>query len=159
MKVFLAISLLAATAHGADVVALGVGASKANEVIVRIAGQATNVRLEGVPDASDAARSFLQCLVAGRVVRVDVAHGKVTLLDGNTANDHVLEYLQTKTQIDPCSLGKAAYVHGAATATTPVATTPAASPADIEPVVTSEQLPQPAKKATPPKKKKKNSRG
>lgn len=108
--VIFAALLFATTAHAADVVALGIGATKANEVTVRIHGKATQVRLEGVPDASDAARQFLQCLIAGRVVHVDVAKGRVTMLDGNSANDHVLEYLQTKTKIDPCQLGKAAYV-------------------------------------------------
>ena len=151
MKTFLAVMLLATVANGADVVALGVSAPKANEVIVRIDGQPTNVRLDGVPDASDAAREFLQCLVAGRVVRVDVAHGRVTMLDGNTANDHVLEYLQTKTKIDPCALGKAAYVKGGAPARPAEA---GAAPAEIEPIVTSEPLPQPAKKPAPKKGKK-----
>jgi hypothetical protein len=145
MKIFVAAMLLAASAQAADVVALGVGASKANEVIVRIGGEATHVRLDGVPDASDAARDFLQCLVAGRVMRVDVARGRVTMLDGNTANDHVLEYLQTKTKIDPCQLGKAAYVKGG----TPAATTPA----EIEPVVKSEPLPPPVKPAAKPRPK------
>jgi len=152
MKLFAIALLFASSVHAADVVGLGVGASKANEAIVRIDGKATTVRLDGVPDASDAAREFLQCLLAGRVVHVDVAHGRVTMLDGNSANDHVLEYLQTKTKVDPCQLGKAAYVRG--TAPTAVAPTPGAAPAEIEPIVTSEQLPQP-KPAKPPAAKKK----
>jgi len=158
MKKMFAIALfLATSAHAADVVALGIGASKANEAIVRIAGKATTVRLDGVPDASDAAREFLQCLLAGRVVHVDVARGRVTMLDGNSANDHVLEYLQTKTKVDPCQLGKAAYVRGGTPAPAAAAPTPGAAPAEIEPMVTSEQLPKPkpAKPSSKPRAKSK----
>jgi hypothetical protein len=154
--VLLLLLLSAGSAHAADVVGLGVGASSANVAIVRIEGQPVNVTLTGVPDASEAARSFLQCLIAGRVVHVDVAHGRVTMLDGNSANDHVLEYLQTKTTVDPCALGKASYVRGATAApATTTATAPAAGgpPAEIEPRVTSEALPQPAPAAKPAAKK------
>src|SRR6185436_8181876 len=57
-----------------------------------------------------AGQAFLQCLVAKRILRVDRAAGRVTMLDGTSVADHVAEFLQTKTASDPCALGKASYV-------------------------------------------------
>lgn len=109
VALLLAVFSFAASIDAAEVVALGVGASASNVATVKINGKPTSVTLHGVPAGSDAARLFLQCLVANRVVRVDLAKGKVVMLDGNSANDHVNEYLQTKTEVEPCALGKAAY--------------------------------------------------
>jgi len=117
-------SLFAAVPRGA--IALGVGASSASEVVVKIDGKDAHVKLAGVsPEGTYAAQAFLQCLLAERVVRVDRAAGRVTMLDGTSVADHLAEFLQTRTQSDPCALGKAAYVP-----TTPrVAAAAAAAPA------------------------------
>lgn len=108
-------------------VALGVGASSASEIIVKIDGKDTHVKLAGVPaDGTYAGQAFLQCLVADRVVRVDRGAGRVTMLDGTSVADHLAEFLQTRTQSDPCMLGKAAYV----SVTPRVAAAPAAAPGE-----------------------------
>lgn len=104
----LAVPLLAAAPRGT--VALGVGAASSSEVIVKIAGKNVNVKLAGVNNGTYAGQAFLQCLVANRVVRVDRAAGRVTMLDGSSVADHLAEFLQTKTASDPCALGKASYV-------------------------------------------------
>lgn len=119
-------ALLAAAPRGT--VALGVGASSASEVVVKIDGKDAHVKLAGVPsEGTYPAQEFLQCLVAERVVRVDRAAGRVTMLDGTSVADHLNEFLQTRTQTDPCALGKAAYAHvtpHAQAAAAPVATIP-----------------------------------
>jgi hypothetical protein len=104
----LAVPLIAAAPRGT--VALGVGAASSSEVIVKIAGKNVNVKLAGINNGTYAGQAFLQCLVASRVVRVDRAAGRVTLLDGTSVADHLAEFLQTRTASDPCMLGKAAYV-------------------------------------------------
>ena len=104
----LALPLIAAAPRGT--VALGVGASSSNEVVVKIDGKNATVKLAGVNNGTYAGQAFLQCLVANRVLRVDRAAGRVTMLDGTSVADHVAEFLQTRTQTDPCTLGKAAYV-------------------------------------------------
>ena len=107
------LSLSLATASGAATVALGVGATSPNEVVVKIDGRDSHVRLDGVkPSGDPAAATFLRCLVAGRVVRLQMkgsGTAKVTMLDGTGVSELVNEYLDTTTKIDPCSLGKAAY--------------------------------------------------
>jgi hypothetical protein len=99
-----------AAAAPKGVIGLGVGAASSTEVIVKIDGKNTTVKLAGVNNGTYAAQAFLQCLVANRIVRVDRAAGRVTMLDGSSVADHVAEFLQTKTTSDPCALGKAAYV-------------------------------------------------
>jgi hypothetical protein len=118
----LALPLIAATPKGT--IALGVGASSSTEVVVKINGKNTTVKLAGVNNGTYAGQAFLQCLVANRIVRVDRAAGRVTMLDGSSVADHVAEFLQTKTTTDPCALGKAAYV----SATPPLASSVAVAP-------------------------------
>ena len=104
----LALPLIAAAPKGT--IALGVGASSSSEVVVKIDGKTATVKLAGVNNGTYAGQAFLQCLVANRIVRVDRAAGRVTMLDGTSVADHVAEFLQTKTTTDPCALGKASYV-------------------------------------------------
>jgi hypothetical protein len=103
---------IAAVSHAATI-ALGVGAIAPNEVIAKIEGHDSHLRLAGVkPSGDPAAATFLRCLVAGRVLRVQPSSGgssKVTMLDGSVVADLVNEYFDTTTKIDPCALGKAAY--------------------------------------------------
>jgi hypothetical protein len=124
---------LAAVSHAATI-ALGVSAVAPNEVIVKIDGRDSHVRLSGVkPSGDPAAASFLRCLVAGRVLRVQPSSGgtaKITMLDGSIVADLVNEYFDTTTKIDPCALGKAAYqpkplhpVEATAAETTPAGAT------------------------------------
>jgi len=119
----LALPLIAAAAPKGTI-ALGVGASSSTEVVVKIDGKNTTVKLAGVNNGTYAGQAFLQCLVANRIVRVDRAAGRVTMLDGSSVADHVAEFLQTKTTSDPCALGKAAYV----SATPPLATSVTVAP-------------------------------
>jgi hypothetical protein len=102
---------LAAVSH-AVTIALGVGAIAPNEVIVKIDGHDSHLRISGVkPSGDPAAATFLRCLVAGRVLRVQPSPGgaaKITMLDDSVVADLVNEYFDT-TKIDPCALGKAAY--------------------------------------------------
>jgi hypothetical protein len=103
---------LAAVSHAATI-ALGVSAIAPNEVIAKIDGRDSHLRLSGVkPSGDPAAATFLRCLVAGRVLRVQPSSGgtaKITMLDGSIVADLVNEYFDTTTKIDPCALGKAAY--------------------------------------------------
>src|SRR5947209_5398749 len=101
--------MLAAIA--ASVIALGVGATDANKIIVRIDGKETPIVLAGVSGGSERGAAFTRCLVAGRVVRVSGPHGaaKVTMLDDSSVANHVAEFLQSSTTADPCTIGKAAY--------------------------------------------------
>jgi hypothetical protein len=107
----LSFSLVASS--NAATVALGVGATSPNEVVVRIDGRETRLRLDGVkPSGDPAAASFLRCLVAGRVVRLQMkgsGTAKITMLDGTAVSELVNEYLDTTSKIDPCTLGKASY--------------------------------------------------
>jgi hypothetical protein len=125
---------LAAVSHAATI-ALGVGAVAPNEVIVKIDGHDAHLRLSGVkPSGDPAAATFLRCLVAGRVLRVQPSSGetaKITMLDDSVVADLVNEYFDTTTKIDPCALGKAAYqpkplhpVEATAAETTPAGATP-----------------------------------
>lgn len=118
----LVLPLIAAAPRGT--IALGVGASSASDVVVKIDGKNVTVKLAGVNNGTYASQAFLQCLVAGRVVRVDRAAGRVTMLDGTSVADHVAEFQQTKTATDPCALGKASYVPG----TPPLATSVVVAP-------------------------------
>lgn len=104
----LAVPLIAAAPRGT--VALGVGASSSSEVVVKIDGKNVTVKLAGINNGTYAGQVFLQCLVANRVVRVDRAAGRVTMLDGVSVADQLAEFLLSKTTSDPCALGKAAYV-------------------------------------------------
>ena len=107
----LALPLIAATAPKGTI-ALGVGASSSTEAIVKIDGKNTTVKLAGVNNGTYAGQAFLQCLVARRIVRVDRAAGRVTMLDGSSVADHLAEFLLSKTESDPCAIGKAAYAPG-----------------------------------------------
>jgi hypothetical protein len=118
----LALPLIAAAPKGT--IALGVGASSSSDVVVKIDGKTTTVKLAGVNNGTYAGQAFLQCLVANRVVRVDRTAGRVTMLDGTSVADHVAEFLQTKTTSDPCALGKASYV----SSTPPLATSVVVAP-------------------------------
>ncbi|MDP9362494.1 MAG: hypothetical protein M3P29_13715 [Acidobacteriota bacterium] len=112
----LAIALLSftlAAVSDAATVALGVGAASPNEVVVKIDGRDAHLRLDGAkPSGDPAAATFLRCLVSGRVVRVQKTSSgtaKVTMLDGSVVAELLNEFLDTRTKIDPCALGKAAY--------------------------------------------------
>ncbi len=126
----LALPLIAAAPKGT--IALGVGASSSSEIVVKIDGKNTNVKLAGVSNGTYAGQAFLQCLVANRVLRVDRAAGRATMLDGTSVADHLAEFLQTRTTSDPCALGKAAYVSMtppmAGTAAAPTAAAKEAAP-------------------------------
>lgn len=95
--------LLAAAAT----IGLGVGAASSTEVIVKIDGKDTVVRVAGAPAGNQQSKVFLQCLVSHRVLRV--SSGKVTMLDNSNVAAHLSEFAQSQTTADPCELGKAAY--------------------------------------------------
>jgi hypothetical protein len=126
---------LVATSQAATI-ALGVGATSPSEVIVKIDGHDSHLRLDGVkPSGDPAAAAFLNCLVAGRVVRVDktaAGSAKLAMLDGTAVSQLVNEFFDTTTKIDPCALGKAAYQpqHPHVTATGTASTTATAEPAN-----------------------------
>ncbi|MEA2162896.1 MAG: hypothetical protein QOK37_1023 [Thermoanaerobaculia bacterium] len=107
------LSLSVAAASQAATVALGVGATSPGEITVKIDGRDSHLRLDGVkPSGDPAATAFLNCLVAGRVVRVEktaAGMSKVTMLDGTPVSQLINEFFDTTTKIDPCVLGKAAY--------------------------------------------------
>src|SRR5260370_18959020 len=107
----LAASLLCAASPPSGQVSLGVGALDSNTVVVRIDGKEQAVTLAGTKPGSAPATAFLKCLVAGRVMRIKGPHSAATalLLDDTSIADHVNEFLQSKTSMDPCELGKAAY--------------------------------------------------
>ena len=92
-------------------VSLGVGALDSNTIVVRIDGKEQAVTLADAKAGSAPATAFLKCLVAGRVMRIKGPHSAATalLLDDTSVADHVNEFLQSKTAMDPCELGKAAY--------------------------------------------------
>jgi len=94
-----------------SVIALGVGATDSNSIVVRIDGKETRVTLAGVAGGSERGAAFAKCLVAGRVLRIKGPHSAatVTLLDDTSVAGHVAEFLQTNTTSDPCTIGKAAY--------------------------------------------------
>jgi hypothetical protein len=119
----LAVPLLAA-APPRGVVGLGIGAASSNEVIVKIAGQNETIKLAGIKHGTYAGQAFLQCLVARRIVRVDRAANRVTMLDGSSVADHLAEFLLSQTASDPCTIGKAAY----APATPPLASAVVVAP-------------------------------
>ena len=91
------------------VIGLGVGAAGANEVIVKIQGKDTRVKLAGLKPGSDEARLFLQCLVAKRVVRIDPKQGRAWLLDEVEINDRMRRFLENPPSLDPCDAGRGAY--------------------------------------------------
>lgn len=109
MRLLAALLLLAATSSGQ--VSLGVGALDSNAIVVRIEGQETSITLAGAKPGSAPATTFLKCLVANRVLRIKGPHSAATalLLDDTSVADHVNEFLQSRTSMDPCALGKAAY--------------------------------------------------
>jgi hypothetical protein len=92
-------------------VSLGVGALDSNTIVVRVDGKEQAITLANTKPGSAPATAFLKCLVAGRVVRIKGPHSAATalLLDDTSIADHVNEFLQSKTAMDPCELGKAAY--------------------------------------------------
>ena len=85
---------------------LGVGAKDANHIVVKIDGKDRIIDLKANA-SGDPAQKFLQCLVAGRVLKVSKDH--VKLLDDNDVADHLREFMSSKTSADPCALGKAVY--------------------------------------------------
>ncbi|HJW93006.1 MAG TPA: hypothetical protein VJ901_05270 [Thermoanaerobaculia bacterium] len=85
---------------------LGIGAKDPNHIVVKIDGTDRVIDLKANA-SGDAAQKFLQCLVAGRVLKVSKDH--VKLLDDNDVADHLREFMQSRTAADPCTLGKAAY--------------------------------------------------
>jgi hypothetical protein len=98
-------------AHGPDVViGLGIGAPASNEILVKVRGTDTRVKLARVPAGSDQGRLFLQCLVAKRVMRVSTKQGRAWMLDEEEVSDTVLRYLENPAGIDPCEAGRDAYV-------------------------------------------------
>lgn len=125
--VTLSVPLFAATHPPKGTIGLGVGARSASEIVVKIDGKNTPVKLAGLPpNGTYAGQAFLDCLVSKRVLHVDRVAGRATMLDGTSVADHVAEFLQTSTQTDPCTLGKAAYVPEMPA----LAGTPAATPAN-----------------------------
>lgn len=119
----LAVPLLAA-APPRGVVGLGVGAASSNEVVVKIDGKNETIKLAGIKNGTYPGQAFLQCLVERRIVRVDRAANRVTMLDGSSVADHLAEFLLSRTETDPCALGKAAY----APATPPLASAVVVAP-------------------------------
>jgi hypothetical protein len=101
----------ALSARPAGQIAMGVGALDSNALVVRVEGAQTSVTLAGVSGGSAPAAAFLKCLVAGRVVRIKGPRTAATvmMLDDTSVADHVNEFLQSRTAMDPCALGKAAY--------------------------------------------------
>jgi hypothetical protein len=109
--VFLATRVINPAAHGPGVViGLGVAAPSASEIVVKIGGNDTRVKLAGVPAGSDQAQLFLQCLVTKRVLRVDPKRGRAWMLDEVEVNQTVLRYLENPSAMDPCEAGRYAYV-------------------------------------------------
>lgn len=106
----LAASLLFAAVPPGQV-SLGVSALDSNTIVVRVDGKEQAVTLSNTKSGSAPATAFLKCLVAGRVVRIKGPHSAATalLLDDTSVAGHVNEFLQSKTGMDPCELGKAAY--------------------------------------------------
>ncbi len=104
-------SLLLAATPPSGQVSLGVGALDSNTIVVRVDGKEQSVTLASTKPGSAPATAFLKCLVADRVVRIKGPHTAATalLLDDTSVADHVNEFLQSKTSMDPCELGKAAY--------------------------------------------------
>ena len=107
----LAAHLLAAAPVHAGRTGMGVGALDSNSIVVRIDGHESAFTLTGLDAGSQPATAFLKCLVAGRVLRVKGSSSAATamLLDDTSVADHVKEFLQSRTSMDPCDLGKAAY--------------------------------------------------
>ena len=107
----LAAHLFAATPAPSGRVGMGVGALDSNAIVVRIDGRESAFTLAGLQSGSQPATAFLKCLVAGRVIRVKGPSSAATamLLDDTSVAAHVSEFLQSKTAMDPCELGKAAY--------------------------------------------------
>jgi hypothetical protein len=105
-KLTLTLFLLATLPLVAADLGIGVGAKDASHIVVKIGGQDRVVDLKTAA-AGEAVQKFLQCLVAGRVLKVG-AKG-VKLLDGNDVAEHVKEFASTKTSADPCALGRAVY--------------------------------------------------
>ncbi len=91
-------------------IALGVSAPAANEIVVKIAGKDTRMKLASLPGDSDSGKLFLQCLVTNRVMRVDAKHSRAWMLDDIEVSDHVRRYLENPGSLDPCDAGRAAYV-------------------------------------------------
>ena len=90
-------------AHGHDVVlGLGVGAVRGNEIVVKIAGRDTHVKLARLPEESDAARLYLHCLVAKHVIRVDPKRGRAWTLDEVEVSERVRRYLDDPSSGEPC---------------------------------------------------------
>lgn len=111
MLLALAAHLLAAARAHDGRVAMGVGALDSNAIVVRSDGQESAITLTGLKPGSPPATAFLKCLVAGRVLRLKgpSSAATATLLDDTSVADHVNEFLQSKTSMDPCELGKATY--------------------------------------------------
>src|SRR5213593_4704450 len=82
-----------------SLVALGVGATDSNSIVVRIDGKETPITLAGVAGGSERGAAFAKCLVAGRVLHVKGPYSAatVTLLDDASVAAHVAEFLQTST--------------------------------------------------------------
>ena len=108
---FAAAGVINPAAHAPGVlVGLGVGAEGSNEIVVKIGGKDTRVKLARLEPGSDAVRLFLQCLVAKRVVRVDPKHGRAWMLDEVEISDSVRQFLDHPTSLEPCDAGRVAYV-------------------------------------------------
>ena len=90
---------------------LGVGAIDSNSITVLLDGKPTKIVLAGVAAGDARGGEFVQCLVAGRVLRITGPHSAAhaTMLDDTNVAAHIDEFLQTQTTSDPCTLGKAAY--------------------------------------------------
>lgn len=135
----------------ANSIGLGVGATSSNEITVKINGADTKVLIEGAPSGSENGQAFLQCLVAGRVVRVErgSAGSRVTLLDGSSVGNHLAEFAQSNASGDPCELGKAAYVAHRPNTAPP----PQPAPAPVPPSASKRKLTStpPAETATDPR--------
>lgn len=119
---------------------LGVGASSPDSVDLRVDGKVKTFHV-AAEAPTPATQAFLNCLVAGRVVQIEAGGKKLAMLDKSDVAMLLHEFSQSKTTVDPCTLGKAAYKPAHSTAAVPAAA-PSAAPA----------APSTAATATQPKK-------
>jgi hypothetical protein len=103
--------------------------------VLKIDGKNKTLQL-GTGASTPAGEAFLNCLITGRVVKVERSGStaKLLMLDATNVADHVREFLQTKTATDPCALGHQAYAQPLPPAKAVAGATAAAeSPSVVEP--------------------------
>ncbi len=123
---------------------LGVGASAPDSVQLRVDGKVKTYKVAS-ESPTPAAQSFLNCLVAGRVLKIEAGGKKLLMLDNSDVAMLLHEFTQSKTTIDPCDLGKAAYRPAHVSPAMP-----AAKAAPVQPTATpAEQPKKKLSRATP----------